>query len=93
MALQWPEAILLFVFLLLMVGPEKLPKLARELGKAWNEFSSALSNEKILNHKPSEAEKALIRIAVKLGIDVKGKSIEKLENEISSIIFKKIINN
>jgi sec-independent protein translocase protein TatA len=39
--LGWQEMILVFAILLLVFGPTKLPKIARELGKAWNEFNKA----------------------------------------------------
>lgn len=39
----WQEVILIFVLLLFVFGPTKLPKIARELGKAMREFNKATS--------------------------------------------------
>lgn len=41
--LGWQEVILIFVILLFVFGPTKLPKIARELGKAMREFNKATS--------------------------------------------------
>lgn len=43
LGLGWQEVILIFVILLLVFGPTKLPKIARELGKAMQEFNKATS--------------------------------------------------
>jgi len=39
----WQEIILILAILLIVFGPAKLPKLARELGKAWNTIVKASS--------------------------------------------------
>ncbi len=41
--LGWQELVLIFALLLFIFGPTKLPKLARELGKAMREFNKATS--------------------------------------------------
>ena len=45
-----PELLIILVVLLLLFGGSQLPKLARSLGQASKEFSSALSDDK----KPDE---------------------------------------
>ena len=45
-----PELLIILVVLLLLFGGSQLPKLARSLGQAKKEFSSALSDDK----KPDE---------------------------------------
>ncbi len=41
--LGWPELVLIFVVLLLVVGPSKMPEMARTLGHAMREFRKATS--------------------------------------------------
>jgi len=41
--LGWQEVVLIFVILLFVFGPTKLPKIARELGKVMREFNKATS--------------------------------------------------
>ena len=48
-----PEILMLLIIVLLLFGPGRLPKLARALGEAVNEFKSALSEGK----KPKEKKK------------------------------------
>lgn len=43
LGLGWQEVILILVILLLVFGPTKLPKIARELGKAVQELNKATS--------------------------------------------------
>jgi len=39
--LGWQEVILIFAILLFVFGPTKLPKIAKELGRAMREFNKA----------------------------------------------------
>ena len=41
--LGWQEVVLIFIILFLVFGPSKLPKIARELGKAMRELNNATS--------------------------------------------------
>ena len=41
--LGWQEVVIIFVILLFVFGPTKLPKIARELGKVMREFNKASS--------------------------------------------------
>ncbi len=41
--LGWQEVVLIIVLLFFVFGPTKLPKIARELGKAMREFTKATS--------------------------------------------------
>jgi len=40
-----PEILLILLILLLLLGPKKLPELARALGEAVREFKKAMSEE------------------------------------------------
>lgn len=42
----WQEVVLIFAILLLVFGPTKLPKIAKELGKMMQEFNKAASGFK-----------------------------------------------
>jgi sec-independent protein translocase protein TatA len=86
--LGWPEVLLIFVVLLFIFGPKKLPQLAKDLGKAWQEFKAASSGitEAVVSPTTLKSEgterKALVNIAEKMGIDTKGKTIEQVINDI-----------
>lgn len=43
---DWQEVVLIFAILLLVFGPTKLPKIAKELGKMMQEFNKAASGFK-----------------------------------------------
>jgi sec-independent protein translocase protein TatA len=43
---DWQEVVLIFALLLLVFGPTKLPKIAKELGKMMQEFNKAASGFK-----------------------------------------------
>lgn len=54
--LGWQELILIFALLLFVFGPEKLPGIARELGKAMREINKATSGiKKELNRISSDS--------------------------------------
>lgn len=42
--LGWPEILLILTVMLLVVGPSKLPEMAKSLGQAFKEFQSATNN-------------------------------------------------
>jgi sec-independent protein translocase protein TatA len=76
-----PEIILILVILLLLVGPSKLPDLARSLGEAVKEYKRASAGI-LAPSTPKREEELLLQTARKLGIETKGKSIEKIAEEI-----------
>ena len=87
------ELILILAILLLVFGPDKLPKMARELGKAWNEFNKARSElmsaaYSTKNFKNKSANKPLLDIANKLGLNIDGKT----EKQLGEKILTKAIN-
>ena len=88
------EIILILAILLLVFGPSKLPKLARELGKLWQEFNKASSTAfKALNSADSpknETEKKLLMdVAIKLGVNAEGKTDKQLTEEILTKVINK----
>ena len=88
------EIVLILAILLLVFGPSKLPKIARELGKAWQEFnkasSSAFETLSSVNEPIAEnSQKPLLVVAKKLNLDTEGKT----EKQLSEEILAKVINN
>ncbi len=81
--LGWPELALVILILLIIFGPEKLPEMARALGKAVREYRKASSQifESLTTPKPTE-EQLLIETAKKLGIPTEGKTAEQISQEI-----------
>lgn len=86
--LGWPEVLIILVILLFVFGPKKLPQLARDLGKAWQEFqeaSSGITEAITTPTTPKSGGKeraALVSIAAKMGINTEGKTFEQLINEL-----------
>lgn len=88
------EVILILAILLLVFGPTKLPKIARELGKAWHEFNKASSGviETVTSTQTDENEdknKLLLEVAGKLNVNSVGKTDEQLTEEILTKIINK----
>ncbi|MEB3807059.1 MAG: twin-arginine translocase TatA/TatE family subunit [Desulfurococcales archaeon] len=98
--LQGNELLIILVILLLILGPTKLPALARGLGQALREFRKAAQGEyekpapPTLEPRPaspgSSYDRATLeRIASSLGIETAGKSDEELYREITEATKRK----
>jgi len=92
--LGWQEIILILAILLLIIGPSKLPEIAKELGKAVREFrkasegiSETVTTPGIIEQKDDE-RKAIVNIATKLGVLTEGKTTEQITKEITTKIEK-----
>jgi len=88
------EIVLILAILLLVFGPTKLPKIARELGKAWQEFNKASSSafetlSSVDETVTENTQKTLLDVAKKLNMDAEGKTEKQLGEEILA----KVINN
>jgi sec-independent protein translocase protein TatA len=88
------ELILILAILLLVFGPSKLPKLARELGKAWREFNKASSEamgaiNSTTKIKNKTENKPILDFANKLGLNVAGKT----DKQITDLVVSKILNS
>ncbi|VVB89928.1 Sec-independent protein translocase protein TatAt [uncultured archaeon] len=82
------DLILILFVALLLFGANKLPELARSLGKATGEFKKAqLESEnelKQLNKPVSDKDTRIRDLAVEMGINVENKTSEQLIEEIHS---------
>ena len=82
----FPELILILVVALFLFGPDKIPEIARSLGKAAGEFKKAQTeteyeikiNDELLNEKDTK----IYNLAREMGLDVKNKNSEQLVEEI-----------
>ncbi|UCG44599.1 MAG: twin-arginine translocase TatA/TatE family subunit [Candidatus Bathyarchaeota archaeon] len=88
------EVILILAILLLVFGPSKIPKIARELGKAWHEFNKASSSMINAVNSPQTTQKEvkdnlLQKAAERLNLDVKGKTDRQLTEELLTKVINK----
>ena len=86
------EVLLIFLIILIIFGPSKLPELARGIGEAIREFRKA-SQEPVraVEETKKEARKprTVRELAKELGIETSGKSDEELEEEIKALLREK----
>ncbi len=92
----YPELVLILIVALLLFGPNKLPEMARSLGKAAGEFKKAQMEteheikglDKTLNDTDTKNDKdiKIHNLAIELGITVENKTSEQLVEEIRSKI-------
>ncbi len=87
-----PELILILIVALFLFGPDKIPEMARSLGKAMGEFKKAqtqveneIKNEiKKIDAPLNEKDVKIHNLAIEMGVDVKNKTTEQLVEEIRS---------
>ena len=81
-----PEMILIFVAVLFLFGPDKIPELARSLGKATGEFRKAQMESEIKSKKLTdpldEKDTKIHNLAIEMGLNVENKTSEQLVEEI-----------
>ncbi len=84
------ELILILVVALFLFGPDKIPEMARSLGKAMAEFKKAQIEAEREIKQPGEQindkETKIYNLAIEMGIDVKNKTSEQIVEEIRSKI-------
>lgn len=94
LGLGWPELTLIILILLLLLGPSRLPALAKSMGQTVKEFRKATETPetteeaKTAEEKP-ESELLLVDVAKKLGIKTEGKTAKELAEEIAKSSKKK----
>lgn len=90
---QWEWlVILVFLAILILWGPQKLPQLARAIGQAKREFEKASKGiEEELKPKDKEVavDEKIIDLAKSLGISTEGKTREQILKEIMEKTKKK----
>ncbi len=80
--------ILLILVVLLLLGPSKIPQLARALGEAVREFKKAQEgifeepSESVKERQKASEDKLIYELAKKLGVSTEGKSPEQLKEEV-----------
>jgi sec-independent protein translocase protein TatA len=86
--LQW-VVIGIIVIVIFLWGPQKIPELARGLGRAKREFDEAsrelggsMSMTSPAPQAPKTADQVLVETARQLGINTEGKTREELSQEI-----------
>lgn len=92
-----PEMIILiFVIIILLFGANKIPELAKGLGRAIGEFKRGkieiereIKAEEITAKKELSGDSTIARAAKELGIDTVGKTDEELKKEMA----EKLVNN
>lgn len=81
-----PEMILILVIAIIFFGPDKIPELARSLGKATGEFKKAqMETEreiKKVGEPMDEKDTKIHNLAIEMGLDVQNKTSEQLVEEI-----------
>jgi len=87
------EILLLLILALILLGPKRIPELARSLGEAINEFRRASSGALAAETRAppvrevhQTGKKGIRGLAEELGIDTVGKTDEELEKEILALI-------
>jgi sec-independent protein translocase protein TatA len=84
------ELILILVVALFLFGPNKLPELARSLGKAAGEFKKAqMETEhelKRLDSPINDRDTKIHNLAIEMGLDAQNKTAEQLIEEIRAKI-------
>ncbi|MFQ6125963.1 MAG: twin-arginine translocase TatA/TatE family subunit [Candidatus Heimdallarchaeota archaeon] len=76
------EWLVIILIALLLIGPKKLPDLARALGSAQKEYEDARRTSLTKKTKEKKEEELLIEQAKKLGIKTEGKTIEQIAQEV-----------
>lgn len=83
------ELILIIIVALFLFGPDKIPEMARSLGKAMGEFKKAqthaeneIKSELKKIEDPHEKDVKIHNLAIEMGVDVNNKTTEQLVEEI-----------
>lgn len=83
-----PELIIVLFIILLLFGGKKLPELARSLGTAVKEYTSAAEDsstyikEKTKTKNDDEEKEAILEAARKLGIETEGRNIKDIAEDL-----------
>ena len=76
------EWLVIAAIAMLLIGPKKLPDLARALGSAQHEYEDARKTAVTRKTEDQKEEELLIEQAKRMGISTDGKSIEQIAQEV-----------
>lgn len=83
MFLGWPELTLIILILLLVLGPSKLPQLAKSMGQTVREFRKATAGTiETVQEATKPAEAIIMDLAKSMGVNVEGKTPTQAADEI-----------
>lgn len=88
------ELIVILFIILLLFGGKKLPELARSMGTAVREYSSATAQpakyiEEKAKPKEDEERDAILDAAKKMGIETEGRSLTEIAQDLVKATEKK----
>ncbi len=85
------ELLLIIAIAVLLFGANKIPELARNMGKAVGEFKKAQqeTDEELKKIEQKAKLTKIQKMAKDMGIDIEGKTDEELLDEINQMIPKK----
>ena len=88
------ELIIILFIVLLLFGGRKLPELARSMGSAVREYTSASKEpikyvEEKTRTKEDEEKEAILEAAKKMGIETEGRSISEIAQDLVKATEKK----
>ena len=88
------ELIIILFIVLLLFGGKKLPELARSMGSAVREYTSASKEpakfvEEKTRTKEDEEREAILEAAKKMGIETEGRSISEIAQDLAKATEKK----
>jgi sec-independent protein translocase protein TatA len=84
--MDWTTIVAVGVLIVVLIwGPQKIPDLARSLGRARREFEQAsrgMSDPINAGRTETTAQEPLVEVAQKLGINTQGKTRQEISDEI-----------
>jgi len=88
------ELIVILFIILLLFGGKKLPELARSMGTAVREYSSATTQpakyiEEKAKPKEDEEREAILEAAKRMGIETEGRSLSEIAQDLVKATEKK----
>ena len=88
------ELIIVLFIVLLLFGGKKLPELARSMGTAVREYSTATKEpakyiEEKTKTKEEEEREAILEAAKKMGIETEGRSLSEIAQDLVKATEKK----
>jgi sec-independent protein translocase protein TatA len=84
------EILIIIAIVVLLFGANKIPELARSMGKAMGEFKKAQKETEVELQSITQPQLTKVQqMAKDLGIDITGKSDEELLDEINTLLPKK----